>query len=372
MTAVAGGPEASVEHHPCTECGTEIAPRLVSCPACGWLVHGEDLRRLAGQAEAARGAGDRPGSLAAWRSALELLPPASRQAEVIAGKVEELSREVDESSERGSAERPSGGGQAERGAASSSGGGGRFAWARGGGVVATAGLLVWKLKAILGFVVTKGKVLLLGLTKAGTLFSMLLSAGLYWSIWGWKFALGLVASIYVHEMGHVVALRRFGIRATAPMFIPGLGAVVRLKQYPASPMEDARVGLAGPIWGLGAVVVTYGLHRLTGWDSLAAIARFAAWINLFNLMPVWQLDGGRGFRALGKTHRWWVVAAIGVMWFLTEEGLLALLLLAGFVRTLVGAAPEESDRTTLWQFVALIVAFSWLSTIPVPGIEAPM
>src|SRR5439155_143942 len=83
---------------------------------------------------------------------------------------------------------------------------------------------------------------LLGLTKASTLFTMLLSAGVYWAAWGWKFALGVVLSIYVHEMGHVQALQRYGIKATAPMFIPGVGAVVRLKQYPASP-RDARVGL---------------------------------------------------------------------------------------------------------------------------------
>src|SRR3989454_12639768 len=81
---------------------------------------------------------------------------------------------------------------------------------------------------------------------------MLLSAGVYWAAWGWKFALGVVLSIYVHEMGHVQALQRYGIKATAPMFIPGVGAVVRLKQYPASPREDARVGLAGPLGGLGA------------------------------------------------------------------------------------------------------------------------
>ncbi len=359
-----GAPRPAAEHLLCAECGTQVAPRLVSCPACGWLVHGDELRRLASEAGEARAAGDLQGALAAWRRALELLPPASRQAETIAGKVELLARKVD----------------AKAGAASTGDCAGRFAWARGGGVLAAIGLLAWKLKTILAFVLTKGKVLLLGLTKGGTLFSMLLSGGLYWSLWGWKFAAGLVASIYVHEMGHVVALRRFGIRATAPMFIPGLGAVVRLKQYPASPMEDARVGLAGPIWGLGAVVVTWGLHlvlvavaplRGGGWESLAAIARFAAWINLFNLLPVWQLDGGRGFRALGKTHRWWVVAAIGVMWLLTSEGLLALLLLAGFLRTLVGTAPEESDRTTLWQFIVLIVAFSLLSTIPVPGIPTP-
>ena len=335
----------------CDSCGTEIAPRLLSCPACGRLVHGDRLRHLAQQAAEARHAGDLAGSLTAWRGALELLPASSKQAETIAATVEELSRQVDDDA----------GGAAEHQ---------RPAWAKGGGALAAAGLLVWKLKFILGFLITKGKVLLLGLTKASTLFSMLLSAGLYWTLWGWKFAVGLVVAIYIHEMGHVAALRRLGIRATAPMFIPGLGAVIRLKQYPANPREDARVGLAGPIWGVGSVIAAYGLHLATGWESLAAIARFAAWINLFNLLPFWQLDGGRGFRALGKSHRWQVVAAIGAMWFLTAEGLLLLLLVVAGGRTLFSAAPEESDRTTRWQFVSLIVVLSWFCTLPVPGVGA--
>jgi len=92
---------------------------------------------------------------------------------------------------------------------------------------------------------------------------LLLSASLYWTIWGWKFALGVVLSIYIHEMGHVQALQRYGIKATAPMFIPGLGAVIRLKQYPADAREDARVGLAGPLWGLGALAA-YVVYRATG------------------------------------------------------------------------------------------------------------
>ena len=70
----------------------------------------------------------------------------------------------------------------------------------------------------------KAKALLLGLTKGTTLLTMLLSLGVYWSMWGWPLRLGLVLSIYVHEMGHVIALARYGFRATAPMFIPGLGA----------------------------------------------------------------------------------------------------------------------------------------------------
>src|SRR2546428_13931548 len=73
---------------------------------------------------------------------------------------------------------------------------------------------------------------------------MLLPMGWYGTIWGWKFARGFVVSIYIHEMGHVQALPRYGIKATAPMFIPGVGAFIRLKQYPTDRREDARVGLA--------------------------------------------------------------------------------------------------------------------------------
>jgi len=111
-------------------------------------------------------------------------------------------------------------------------------------------------------------------------------------------------------MGHVAMLRRYGIRASAPMFIPGLGALVRLEQYPHTPAEDARVGLAGPMWGLGAAAIAWGVYTLTGWPAWGAIARVGAWINLFNLIPVWQLDGSRAFVALCRSERWVAVGAL--------------------------------------------------------------
>ena len=101
-------------------------------------------------------------------------------------------------------------------------------------------------------------------------------------------AVGLVVAIYIHEMGHVVALQRFGIKATPPMFLPGLGAVVRLKQYPRTAMEDARVGLAGPIWGVGSVVAAYGLFLITDLAIFAAIARFC---SLDQPLPICYLCG---------------------------------------------------------------------------------
>ena len=106
-------------------------------------------------------------------------------------------------------------------------------------------------------VLGKLKFLLLGLTKATTLLSMLAFAGLYWNIFGWPMAIGLVVSIYIHEIGHVVELKRAGIEATAPMFIPGIGALIQSKRYPDDPKVEARIGLAGPVWGLGAALVAF-------------------------------------------------------------------------------------------------------------------
>src|SRR5437016_2211797 len=266
----------------CPECGVHVAPALLACPSCHRLVHAEQLKRLAAEADRATRAGDSSAELGAWRQALDLLPPDTTQHRTVSARVAALSRALDN--------HPT---PAKTGSR----------WGKGAAGLGALGALLAKFKFALVFVLTKAKLLLLGLTKASTLFTMLLSAGVYWAAWGWKFALGVVLSIYVHEMGHVQALQRYGIKATAPMFIPGVGAVVRLKQYPASPREDARVGLAGPLWGLGAAAAAYAAYIGTGGGIWAAIAHFGAWVNLFNLVPVWQLDGGRGFRALTRRQR---------------------------------------------------------------------
>jgi Zn-dependent protease len=164
----------------------------------------------------------------------------------------------------------------------------------------------------------------------------------------------------------VQALQRYGIKATAPMFIPGLGAVIRLKQYPASPREDARVGLAGPVWGMSAALAAYAIYRVTQVGIWGAIAHFGAWVNLFNLVPVWQLDGSRGFRALTRLERWITVAVIAVAWLVTAEGLLLLVGLAAAARAAFGPAADEPDQTALLQFCFLIAVLSLLGRIAAP------
>jgi Zn-dependent protease len=324
----------------CPDCGTELSSSRLSCPACGRLVHREELEELAFRAESARERHEPREEILAWRRALELLPPHSEQSRSIAERVGDLSRQIDSSE--------SGDESTGRAAPPKS----RWRWAGPG--------------AALAFLLGKGKLLLLGLTKAGTLFSMLLSLGVYWAAFGWQFALGLVVSIYVHEMGHVAALHRLGIRASAPMFVPGFGAVVRLEQYPVDAREDARVGLAGPIWGLGAALAAYAVFALTGEPIWGAIARVGAWINLFNLLPVWQLDGGRGFRALSRAERFVVAALMAAAWWWTREHLLGLLVAAAVFRAFAAHPDEGGDRVALAQFAVLVVALSALTLIQVP------
>jgi Zn-dependent protease len=341
----------------CPQCGTELSPALLSCPKCQRLIHGERLTQLAAEARSAAGAGDASTALGLWREALGLLPPDSKQHATVAARVEELSKQVDAAGLAGFKAPPKHG----------TGGSKIGKYAGAGGAVA---LLLWKLKFVVVFLLTKGKLLLLGLTKGSTLFSMVLSIGVYWAAFGWKFALGLVLSIYVHEMGHVAMLMRYGMKASAPMFVPGLGALIMLRQHPQNPREDARIGLAGPMWGLGAAAAAYAVSLLAGWPSWAAIAKVGAWLNLFNLLPVWQLDGGRAFRALSNRQRWAVIATMAAMFVVAQEGLLAIIAVAAVMRAIAerNKVPAEGDNGAFYQFVFLVVALALMSEIPVPGI----
>lgn len=328
----------------CSGCGTTIAPSLRSCPGCHALVHAGRLRALASRAEAASAEADVLGALTALRESLDLLPPQSRQFAVVAERVSSLGRTLDET-RAGAAPVPNSG---------------AWKWLAAAGPIA---LVVWKLKFVVVLLATKGKLLLLGLTKASTFFSMLLSLGVYWTTWGLPFAFGFVISIYIHEMGHVAALRRYGIPATAPMFIPGLGALIRLRQSPMNPRENARVGLAGPIWGLGAAVASYGAATAGGGAMFLAIASTGAWLNLFNLLPVWQLDGNRAFAALTSAHRWAAVLTLGAAWLIARDGLLVLLLIVAIARAFGKDAPAEPDHGALWRYAGVTIALAVLVRI---------
>jgi Zn-dependent protease len=178
-----------------------------------------------------------------------------------------------------------------------------------GGIAAAAALLLVKFGA-------KLKVVLVALPKLKlftTSASMLVSIAAYQLIFGWPFAVGFVLLLLLHELGHVIQLRREGVEASAPMFIPFLGAVIAAKSMGKDAAAEARVGLAGPILGTIATLIPLGLWLATGDDFWRALAYIGFFLNLFNLLPVLPLDGGRAMAALSP----WV-------WFVGFAGLIVL------------------------------------------------
>ncbi len=303
-----------------------------------------DFEQIVTQARSAEHRGDPIEELRLWRQALDLAEPGSEESEIIRTRMQALSASID----AGEHPHKSGG-----------------EWAKKFGPLAPILLLLWKFKTFLLIALSKGKLLLFGLSKFSTFGSMLLSVLAYTAAYGWKFAVGIVTSIYVHEMGHVWALRQFGFASSPPMFIPFVGAFVRMKQHPVNPVEDARVGLAGPIWGTAFSIAAFVAYLVTGHEAIGAIAHFSAWINLFNLIPVWQLDGGRGFRALSKRDRIIVVGVMLATGFLLGEGFLYILAALGAYKIFADQAPETGDRKTLIQFCGLLIVLAMLMAIPI-------
>jgi Zn-dependent protease len=303
----------------CPDCGIPIAESALSCPACHALIHAKELESLAAQAQQATANGDPSAARKLWEQSAALLPRDTVQYRAIQAHIENLKTA------------PQGNG-----------------WKKGAAGIGSTLLLA----------LTKGKFILLGLTKLSTLLSMVAFAGVYWARYGWKFAVGMVFSIYIHEMGHVLTLREYGIPASAPMFIPGFGAFIRLKQLRITPIQDARVGLAGPIYGLGAAAIALAGGFLTHAKAWDAIAHFGAVINLFNLIPVWQLDGGRGFASQTRQQRLIIAVTAGILWWITGEIFLALITAGAAYRLFTKDAAQEPDNTGMGQFLGLLAALS--------------
>ena len=200
-------------------------------------------------------------------------------------------------------------------------------WRRAGGAAIAIGLLIFKFGAKL-----KGLLLLLPKLKFFTTSaSMLVSVAAYTLIWTWKFALGFVLLLLIHEIGHVLQLRREGIKATAPLFIPFLGAAVGMKELPKDGAAEARVGLAGPILGSLGCLIPVALFALTGDELFKALAFIGFFLNLINLAPVLPLDGGR---AMAVMSPWvWVIGFgvfVGVAIAFPNPVMILILLLGAF------------------------------------------
>jgi len=225
------------------------------------------------------------------------------------------------------------------------------------------------LGVVLAFALGKGKLLLslLKLTKLGTLLTMLLSVWAYALFWGLPFALGFVLLIFVHELGHALVMRQLGVPAGAPVFIPFVGAVIAMKSWPKNAWIEALVGIGGPVLGgIGALfcLVVAWLSGSLFWYALASTGFL---INLFNLIPISPLDGGR---IVGVISRWlWLAGyAVGItVLLLTWSPILMLILILGLFslgRTMRAPrqgyfdVPQERRRVMALAYFGLLAALT--------------
>jgi Zn-dependent protease len=324
----------------CQRCGNPLTARALSCPGCGLLVYGQQAGQLIHQANEADQLGRTAEAASLREQALRLLPPDSQEARNIGAQMR-TAEQV----------------RAAPGPARD--------WKRVWGPLGVAGALLWKFKAIVLLVFSKAKFLLFGFTKFGSFASMFASFGLYLTMYSWKFALGLVLSIYLHEMGHVAAYRRLGIPVSAPMFIPGFGAFVRGQYAPADAAGQAQVSIAGPLWGMGAALLCFGLAAATGDALWGALATVGAQINLLNLIPISILDGAGAIAPMDRTQRWLAAGAAGALWWITGTALFALILAGLGWQLYRRQEPDQPHWPAALNYIGLLAALGIMASVPV-------
>jgi Zn-dependent protease len=267
------------------------------------MVHGARLEELAARARAHEERQDLDAARADWRSMLELLPAESSQAAWVRGK---LGGGIQTPMPAPAAKPPP-------------------AWTRKLGPLAPVAVLL-----------LKGK-FFLSLLKLKFLLSFASFAGIYWALYGPKFGIGLALLILLHELGHFVAVKRRGLDASLPTFIPGFGAYVRWTATGVTPETRAYVSLAGPLAGAAGAVLCAVAWLETRDGLWMGLASFSALINLLNLIPVWSLDGAQAMIAINRAGR--IGIAIAAVLFAAFFSQPFLLFVAG------GAAYRATEKT---------------------------
>ena len=179
------------------------------------------------------------------------------------------------------------------------------------GPVAVVGVMIAKFFAKLKFFILPMLKFLPVILKSGG--TMVLMIGVYTAMWGWKFAVGFVLLLLVHECGHLIVAKKFGLKVGAPVFIPFMGAFIALKEAPKNAWIEACVGIGGPILGSLGALLCNSLGEIFNAPVFIALAWFGYFLNLFNLVPVGMLDGGRIVTAMS---RWlWIPGFAVLLWF---------------------------------------------------------
>jgi len=278
-------------------------------------VHGEELDRLAALAKDLEAKGQWRAAREQWQACLPLLPRDSKQAQWIRDHALQLDLRVDAIEQ---IHRPNDG----------------SGWVRNLRPLATLVPFIW----------------------------------IYSQLYGAEFGLGFALLIVVHEMGHFIDIKRRGLPADMPVFLPGLGAYVRWRALGVSLQTRAAVSLAGPLAGLIGSWVCWLLWLKTGDGLFAGLARASAWLNLLNLVPVWVLDGGQAALALSRAERILLVVVSLGMLALFRERLFIVIAAGALFRVFIKDAPERSSPGITAYFVAVLVLLAVvMKYVPVQG-----
>jgi Zn-dependent protease len=300
-----------------------------ACPICHTLIYGADLNVLAQQAKGLEAKAQFAEAREVWNRALSLLPPDSNQAEWIKDHIQALAIAHPDSASP--AARPD------------------HAWARRLGPLAP-----------IAVVLAKSKGLLLAIFKLKFLFSFLWFIVLYAMLFGWRYGVGIAVSVLVHEMGHYIDIKRRGLPAEMPVFLPGLGAYVQWNALGVTLRQKAQISLAGPLAGWIASAACYVLFTRTHSPLWAALARTGPVLNILNLIPVWVLDCAKAVDALGHVERVGLLAVGLALWLYTGE-IIFFLVCAGVVwRLFTKDKPAEDDWSTWLYYVAVLVALGMM------------
>lgn len=309
----------------CPACGQELAAGELACPLCHALLHGAELQALAGEAQSLEAKGDFARAHELWSRSLAMLPPESKQAEWVRGKIHQLELAKATASEPQAAP--------------------DHAWARRLGPLAPVAVLL-----------VKSKGLLVAAFKLKFLFSFLSFFAIYAGLFGWRYGLGIAVSLLIHELGHYADIRRRGLPAEMPVFLPGLGAYVRWNALGVTRRQMAQVSLAGPLAGWIAAAGCVVLYARTQDPLWAALARTGAMINVLNLIPVWVLDGGKAVDALGLVERMGLLAVALALWSYTGQGVFFLVAAGVLFRVFTKDKPKRDDWGTWLYFSAVMIA----------------
>lgn len=248
------------------------------------------MERGAARARALESARDFQQAHQQWQSILPLLPQESKQAEWIREHLRELELAA------ANAHRPQ-----QPGAKSW--------WAK---RLAPLGPLA--------VILAKAKTFLLAIFKLKFLFSFAAFIGIYWAAWGPRFGIGFAVLILIHELGHFLEIKRRGLPAEMPVFLPGLGAYVRWQAMGVTQETRAAVSLAGPLAGFFSAAACAVVGLKTGDPIWLALARTGAWLNILNLIPIWVLDGAGAMIPLNVTEKSLVMLVAGGLGYATGEG----------------------------------------------------